>query len=131
MVGAFSCLRRENLVPQQLPCRSNCRCRQMDTVRYVALPDRCGLWGCTLSRTHTGMCNVAFGGSRRERKATALYDDAAESARVQRMRERASEGEGSWRRSRLGGPGGCSYILRAPAVCLAGASVCRWEGISR
>ena len=34
----------------------------------------CGLWGCTLSRTHTGLCSVSVSETSRQRKRPRAYE---------------------------------------------------------
>ncbi len=56
---------------------------QPPPTEFVALPTTCGLWGCTLSRLHTGQCNVvAPSGSRQRKKPPSFLAEPAADPRV-------------------------------------------------
>ena len=48
--------------------------------REAVHQDICGLWGCPLSRLHTGLCAVPLGSSGRERKRPRVFEGGAAEA---------------------------------------------------
>jgi len=70
-------------------------------VHVAPEPKLCGLWGCTLSRRHNGICNAqSVGRGSRQRKRPEVYDDSAEQERRERLVAEKKQKESSRKRNR-------------------------------